>query len=347
MNEQEVLFYGEITNFSVSSFIGRMNEAKQLRKDVDILANSSGGDADAGFGFIKAIRDFPFKKKLSIHGSAYSMMAYAALFVDEVVAIEQSLFLFHRAASFFFGEDSGIRDLLAKRNATLRQAMEEKLDIEAFERISGVTLDQLFSMDSRIDVTLTAEQAMDIGLVSEIISLSANETDEINSMMMAASHGVGIQPITINAMNKDELKNKHPELYAEVIEIGKKEATPAPQEELVLSASAEPTTDLMQAGIQKERERVAAWQVYYEVDPKKVSAGIASGKAITMADTQEFLLASTKKTFAGALQKGTNTDGGEGLDPNLQNADDQLPDELNTMAANVTDKLKKKLQKAS
>ena len=354
MNEQEVLFYGEISDFSVSSFIGRMREAKDLRRDVKILANSMGGSPDSGYGMIKTIRDFPYKKKLSIHGAAYSMMAFAALYVDEVEAIEQSLFLFHRAAAMLREDEEipAFRQLIVSRNNDLRQAMEQKLNIEAFERISGVTLDQLFSMDDRIDVILNAEQAMEIGMLTEIIPLSAIEVDEINSRMMAAcATGKGIQTIQVknnkNSMKTlEELKQKHPELYAQAIEAGKKEATPAPAPAPPTPQKADMSENdkLIQAGIDKERERVKGWQTFAEVDAKKVAEGIASGNASTMADIGEFTLTAQKKNFAGALNKGTDTSGAT-ADNEGKNKDTELSEEMTALGDKVTASFKSKFGK--
>lgn len=351
MNEQEVLFYGEISDFSVSSFINRMREAKDLRRDVKILANSMGGSPDSGYGMIKTIRDFPYKKKLSIHGAAYSMMAFAALYVDEVEAIEQTLFLFHRAAASF-SEDEQIpafRQLIVTRNEDLRQAMEQKLDIAAFERISGVTLDQLFSMDDRIDVILNAEQAMEIGMLTEIIPMSAVEADEINSRMMAACAGHGIQTIHVKNQNSmktlEELKEKHPELYAQAIEAGKKEATP-PASGPVKKDDLSDSEKLIQAGIEKERERVKGWQTFAEVDAKKVAEGIASGNSITMADIGEFTLTAQKKNFAGALKKGTDTSGSTPGNEG-KTKDGELTEELEALGDKVTANFKTKYGKAS
>ena len=352
MNEQEVLFYGEISDFSVSSFIGRMREAKDLRRDVKILANSIGGSPDSGYGMIKTIRDFPYKKRLSIHGAAYSMMAFAALYVDEVEAIEQSLFLFHRAAAMLREDEQipAFRQLIVSRNNDLRQAMEQKLNIEAFEKISGVTLDQLFSMDDKIDVILNAEQAMEIGMLTEIIPLSAIEVDEINSRMMAAcATGKGIQTIQVknnkNSMKTlEELKEKHPELYAQAIEVGKKEATPAPAPPSPQKADMSENDKLIQAGIDKERERVKGWQTFAEVDAKKVAEGIASGNVITMADIGEFTLTAQKKNFAGALNNGTDTSGST-ADNEGKNKDTELSEEMTALGDKVTASFKSKFGK--
>lgn len=352
MDEQEVLFYGEISDFSVSSFINRMREAKDSRRDVKILANSMGGNPDSGYGMIKTIRDFPYKKRLSIHGAAYSMMAFAALYVDQVEAIEQTLFMFHRAAALFREDEEipAFRQLIVTRNEDLRRAMEEKLDIQAFERISGVTLDQLFSMDDRIDVILNAEQAMEIGMLTEIIPLSAVEADQINSRMMAACAGHGIQTIQVKNQNSmktlAELKEKHPELYAQAIEAGKKEATPAPVPAPSQKEDMSDNEKLVQAGIDKERERVKGWQTFAEVDAKKVAEGIASGKEITLADMGEFTLTAQKQTFAGALKKGTDSSG-KSADNDEKKDDTGLPEELSVLGDKVIANFKTKYGKAS
>ena len=349
MIEQEVLFYGEVSNFTVSSYIGRLQEAKRQHAHINILANSFGGDPDAGFGLIAQTRSYPYRKMMTIHGSAYSMMAFAALFVDEVRAIQQTKVLFHRAAAFNMEEEQipVMRDLIVSRNEDLRKAMEEKLNIAAFERISGVTLDEMFSMDTRIDVVLNAEQAREIGMVKEIIPISAIETEEINSKIMAASGGHGIQLIDVKKQNSmktlEELKEKHPELYAQAIQAGKKEATPAP-------ASPNPKEDisendkLIQAGIDKERERVKGWQTFAEVDAKKVAEGIASGNSITMADIGEFTLTAQKNSFAGALKKGTDTSG-RSADNEGKNKDTELSDELSALGDKVTANFKSKFGK--
>lgn len=311
MDELQVLFYGEITNFTVASFINRMNEAKMIRSNVDIVTNSMGGDSDAGYGLVKTTRDFPFLKKMTVHGAAYSMMAFALLYVNDSECIEQSQFLFHRAAALF-EDDPTMQQLLIGRNQSLRQAMEEKLDIAAFTRISGVTLDDMFSMDQRIDVVFNADQAGEIGLIKNVLPLSANEAESLNQRMMAASKGIGIHKIDVDKFEMKtlaELKEKDPEGYKKLeaqmkAEMEKGEPTPSPSPAPTPAPTPQPSTMTAEQAVAEERQRVAEWNVFAEVDAKKVAEGISSGKKITDVERSEFLLQSNKNQFAQNLQGG-------------------------------------------
>lgn len=337
MNELlEILFYGEVTNFSVASLIGRLAEAKNQKANINVLTNSAGGDPDPGFGLIAKMREYPYGKMMTVHGAAYSTAAFAALFVDKVRAIEQAKFLFHRVAAFNMADEKlpVMVDLLTSRNNDLRKAMEEKLDISAFERISGVTLDELFSLENRIDVVLDANQALEIGLVTEIIPLPAREAEEINSrMVMAASaNSLGIKPIEIEkrknkSMDLEKLKKEHPEVYAQAL----------------LEARQQPVADDGETVLKKERARVAAWQVWAEVDAKRVADGIASGLEISPKDTQEFMLAQSKKNFAGALKKGTKAPSSS---ENTDSHETQEDEGMTAFKAEYKQELKK-IQKAN
>lgn len=68
-------------------------------------------------------------------------------------------------------------------------------------------------------------------------------------------------------MNRTELNQAHPELVQSII----------------------------QEGVNAERERVASWEAYREADSKAVSEGIASGLAITSAQSHSFLVAMAQK----------------------------------------------------
>lgn len=331
---EDILFYGSFNEFSVASFIQRLNAAKKAGVAIRVLANSSGGDPDAGYGFIQQLREFPNNKSMLVHGAAYSMMAYAALYTEEVDAIEQSQFLFHRAASFFEDinsvEFNGLRELLANRNQNLRTGIEQKLDVDAFERIGGVTLDEMFSMESRKDVIFTAAQAKEIGLVKNVLPLSSNKAEEINSALMAASSGSGVKLFKVekkdppkpdpspededkktknSKMNTlEELKAKHPELYAQAIQAGAK------------------------IGADQERERVGQWAAYLGVNAKKVAEGIKGDKPLDSATREEFILASAKKGFVNSMEA---EEKGKGVDTDDPDGADEKTKEVNAFEAKV------------
>lgn len=355
MEEEEILFYGPISDFTVASFIQRLNTAKKARQNINVLANSFGGDADAGYGMIVSFRNFPFRKKLTVHGAAYSMMAFGALYAGDVEAIEQSQFLFHRAAAFFEDDDT-MRALLRKRNQDLRRAMEEKLDIDAFERISGVTLDELFDMDGRIEVVLDAQQAQEIGLVSKIIPLSADDAQRINNRMMAASAEHGLHPLHVfhpknSDMNIEELKTKHPDLYAEVLKKGseqeKDQAAKKASEESAKKASAQAAEETVDEAVKQERDRINAWLAWKDTDPKAVFEGIASGEPLSQAKTQEFIQAGMKNGFVASLENQNKPVAPGDEQKQEEKGDPQLSPELNAASERMKTNVLKELKKYS
>lgn len=77
-----------------------------------------------------------------------------------------------------------------------------------------------------------------------------------------------------NVMTKDELKSKHPDVYASILA----------------------------EGATAEQDRIGAWEAYREADSKAVSAGIASGKHITSAESNKFLVALATQGKVEALK---------------------------------------------
>lgn len=77
--------------------------------------------------------------------------------------------------------------------------------------------------------------------------------------------------IKTNIMTLDELKAKHPELYAEAIDKGEKQ------------------------GIAKEKDRVKSCLVFAEIDLVGVKAAIESGEALTATAMAEFMLKTASK----------------------------------------------------
>lgn len=310
----EILFYGFVSEFSVASFILSLTSAKTANRDVFVKINSGGGDVFAGWGAIAEFRAFPNGKKVIVHGNASSMMAYFLLFVQEPEAIQQSKFVFHRASNFFESEES-IKLQLDSINIDLRKALEEKLDVEAFVAImkeqngEEVDLDRFFDANERpIDVTLNADQAKAIGLIKNVVNLSANEAESINENLMAASTGQGIsliqveqpeattedkilEPNKIVKMDLAELKSKHPDLVAKL-----------------LAEQAEANTAAVKSATTAELDRVKSWMVFQEINPKAVKEGIESGVAPTQAQTSEFLLAGAKQGFAASAEAGNAGD---------------------------------------
>ncbi len=276
---RQVLFYGSVDNFNVASFLQSLDAAKQAREDIKMKLNSEGGDVMAGWGWISEFRDFEFEKEIEVHGQASSMAAVFLLFATRVTAIQQSTFLLHRASSFF--SDGAVNTILKNINDEFRKAFDQKIDKEAFEEIAGVTVERFFDSDQDvIDVPLNSEEALRIGLITDIKQLNANEMTALNEVLVTA----GVDPIKevkvktekeekkkkdivpqkSKPMNENELRANHPELWNAIYNQG------------------------MQAGQEAERDRAGAWLAFVDVDPKTVVEGVEAGKPISQTAMAKF-----------------------------------------------------------
>lgn len=297
----EVLLYGLIWSQSSIDFINSINQVED--GELTVRVNSGGGEVTAGYGMIAKFREFEGKKKVKIDGAAYSMAAIFALYADDVEALDVSKIMFHRAAMPQWYEDSYIteseKEHLKNVNADFERAFRNKIDVEKFESIKGVKVKELFSMDGRIDVFLTAKEAKQIGLISKITNITPEKKSKINAEMtrIAANYGMDVIQMNVteekpevtnekvitktnNKMTIEQLKAENPELFAQILAMGSAE----------------------------ERDRVGAWMKFIGADADAVAAGIASGKNIGQTEMADFTIKMmTAKTLVEVKAEGENT----------------------------------------
>lgn len=261
---KEVLLYGQIYSQSSIDFINGVNDTDE-GDDLTIRINTDGGDVLYGWGMVAKFNEFKGSKKIKVDGSAYSMGAFFLLYTpkENIEALDVSDILFHRAAYPSWYESDYMTDsektVLSAINSSLEKAFRAKIDVPKFEAITGVTVKSMFSMDSRIDVNLTAKQAKQIGLIGSIVTITPTKKAEINAtyQRIAAQYSGGNKPNTNTnpkKMTKEDFQREHPEAYAAI----------------------------KQEGIVQERDRVGAWNAYAKIDADAVQAGIKSGEAMTM-----------------------------------------------------------------
>jgi ATP-dependent protease ClpP protease subunit len=301
---KDILLYGYIDSYSVGQFIKDTDEVlAENPEEITFRLNTPGGDTDYCVGAISKFSAITVKKKLRVDGKAHSMGLLFCAHSDEVIANEYSQFLCHRIHYPSWIEDddqamAGAREKLLKdSNKKFRAALEAKIDVKKFEQITGYTLDDVFNMDGVLDVVLTAQEAKRIGLVDKIEKISMEKKAEFESKLAEiATRHAGVQnkyrlvaasedgpktskTKTMDKITKEALKAENPELYAQLVEEGEK------------------------AGAEKERERVAEWNFFMEVDPKGCKEGIASGKAMTSTEKLEFMEKKFRKGAVGAIEE--------------------------------------------
>lgn len=273
---KEILLYGGIDSETSAEFIQQMEEASS--EEITIRVNTRGGEPEYGFGMIAKFSEHASGKKLKVDGKAYSMGLFFLCYVDDSEGLDVSEYLIHRAAYPDWFESTpeyftdALKENLTRINASLEKAFRAKVDVAAFEEIKDVKVKDIFSMDSRIDVFLSAKEAKKIGLINRIVNITPFKKAEIESKMAVITAKYTGEKPTKETVQKNttmtlaELKANHPATYAEAV--------------------AEGVTN----GIAQERERVEACMVFNEIDPVAVKAAIESGKALSPKQMAEFSL---------------------------------------------------------
>jgi ATP-dependent protease ClpP protease subunit len=281
----EVLLYGPIWYQSSIDFINAINAVEG--DSLTVRVNTGGGEVSYGYGMIAKFKEFEGAKNVKIDGTAYSMGAIFAVYADDVEALDVSKFMFHRAAMSPWYEDEYMtdaeRDHLTMINADFEKAFRAKVDVKKFEELKGVKVKDLFSMDTRIDVFLSASEAKQIGLVSRIVNITPKKQTAIKNEMakIAASYGMEAMSMTLEHnepsndglnpnkkvisktninMTIEQLKADHPELFAQAVAMG----------------------------CADERDRVGAWMKFVNADADAVAKGIESGKNIGQTEMADF-----------------------------------------------------------
>jgi len=292
---KEVLLYGDIYSERARQFITALTDAEG--EDLSIRINSNGGDVEYGWGMVAKFAEFKGKKSVKVDGMAASMAAYFTLYADSVEALDVSNFLFHRAAypTWYESDERMFTDARKKElndiNAKLRAAIESKVTSQEWFNVTGVSLDAMFSLNERVDVTLTAEQAKSLGLVGSINVITPTKKAAIEARMLAVAEDyTGMRlaakadptPTPINPNSKtmtiEKFKAEHPDIYAQAVT----------------------------AGAEQERDRVSAWMTYVDIDAKAVADGITAGKNITQTAMAELSRkALSKEALAGAAADST------------------------------------------
>ena len=212
---KELLLYGGMYSWNITDFIKEMEAMKN--SDIVLRVNTNGGDVKDSWGAVAKFAEHPKGKKVKVDGSADSMGLYFLCYTNDVECLDTSTFLLHRAgySSYWETNDRLSAEEWASLNATnakLRAALEAKINVAKFTAIKNVTLDQVFSNEGRLDVELNAEEALAIGLVNKINTITPGVRAQIDGYMqrMAASNKPGIfaiadEPNPIQQQNNDTI----------------------------------------------------------------------------------------------------------------------------------------------
>lgn len=304
-----LLLYSTIYSYIAEAFVEKMNEIESS-EDLEVWVNSPGGRVFAGWGMIGPISQRTGKKTAKVFGDASSMALFMLPFFDRVEAIDTARFVLHRADGYVTTEAE--KEQLKGINKDLRSKFEKRVNSKKLKEITGFSLNDVFNPDQRIDVTLTAKQAKDIGLIDKIIKLEPTskeakalserfvafmEFDESDSRgsekdKLEASRGSGENNQqqkqnnnnqTPKKMTKEEFKAQNPADYNAILAEGKQGA--------------------FDAGKLAEKNRVEAFLVYANVDPETVKKEIEAGNDMTPKFMAEMSVKMQSPAYLEALKE--------------------------------------------
>jgi len=277
---KEILLYSYLYDFTVAEIIKEIEAAKG--QDIKLRINTGGGDVLDSYGLVAKLKELENEPELMVDGKASSMGAFLLCYFKNVSALDISEMTFHRAAFPSYIESNPqyftpeAQASLKKTNDDLRAAMEGKVRANDWQRVTGTTIDDLFSTSQRIDVTINAAQALELGLIQNVVKITPEKKAEIEGNVFAiAAMSAGIEKPEIKeannsqqikiAMTIEKLKAEHPDVYAAAIN----------------------------EGVLQERDRCGAFLTFVDVDAEAVATGIKSGASMTATQMAEL----TRKSF--------------------------------------------------
>jgi ATP-dependent protease ClpP protease subunit len=308
---KDILLIGNIGQYNVLYFFEQIKEALKDSPDEDLLmrVNTEGGSPDYMLSIMEKVQELSeqitIKGGSQMHSAGFFAMCYVPAERVEITDVTQAVL--HRAAYPSWIEKSSdfpgsVYDVtLAKTNKDLEKALRARVDVDVLEALpqfkeKNLKLKDVFSMDSRIDIALTATDLKKVGLASKINKITptkqaelaaeievfkqCNSLDELRtaaSLVTPEKHVSEISKQNDTIMDLQELKAKHPELYAQAIAAGKTE------------------------GSAEERTRIAAWEAWRSIDAEAVDKGIKEGKMITAAEISVFTAKAVSPEFLKKL----------------------------------------------
>ena len=289
---KDILLYGEIYKYSALYFFEQIKEAQLDDADAQftLRINTEGGEPEYGMSVIAKVQEladhFSIKGESMLHSMGLFLLCYVPKEKIEVFDISKGVL--HRAAypnwieSMQGFTESVHYEILVKTNKDLEKAFRARVDVDALENLpqfkeKDLTLKDIFSLESRIEVLLTSADMKKIGLVNSIQKITPSKASAMSAQLSEFKKCRSLEDFKLAAkattkndepnntdMTLEELKAKFPALYAQVIADGKA------------------------SGLNEERERIRAWEAYRGIDAAAVDKGIKDGKVISATDVAEF-----------------------------------------------------------
>lgn len=328
---KSILLYGDIWEYNALFFFDQIKEAQEddPEAELELLINCVGGNPGYGMSIIRKVQELE-SMPLIVEGMAHSMALFLLAYVDaeRVSGIDTLQAVLHRAAFSEWYETStyfkGSIDekILAKTNKDLEKAFRARVDVAVLEALPQFTernlkLKDIFAMDARVEVLLSAQDLKKLGLISKIIKVTPSKIEASNKIVEAFKTCKTVEQFKLAAqvnpkpaatkedehktptyMDLTKLKSEFPALYAQIFAEGRAEG--------------------ITAGIAQEKDRVESIMVFAHLDVEACKKAIEDGKALSAKQMSEFTLKAMSATKVDEIKKDSAgkiiTEGADGKD---------------------------------
>lgn len=286
---KDVVLMGGIHEGTAMFFFEQLNEALEddALADVVLRVNTHGGGPDYGMSIIEKVQELKeqilLKGGMSMHSTGFFMMV--ALDAARVECMDLTTSVLHRAAypewieSAAWYKGSVNEQLVADQNKKLEKMLRNRVNVEVLESLpqfkdKNITLKDIFALDNRVEVLLTASDLRKIGLVGKVNKITPAKKSELVAMVSTFDKCRSLDEFRIAASSIEEKKSKPNSGNMEITLESLKAESPSVYEAIVAAAKKE--------GKDAEVARVKAWAAWAKVDPDRVAKAIADGTEMSI-----------------------------------------------------------------
>ena len=246
--------------------------------EVIFLINSGGGSVFDGYEIFNLIKGYTGKTTAKIVGVAASAASFIAMAANTVQASALSQIMIHRAANSNQGNAPSHRD-----NASFLEQVDNTI-VKAYTMRNKKTDEEMIALMDKT-TWFTAEQALEVGIIDEIINNDVsvpkiynsleNKQEVIDKLINLGSvenmkkallnKNLGISGVTNTIdntntnskeeeiMTVDKLKQEHPSIYNQIVEDAQKEAVTNERSRIkaIQNLSVQGVEDVIDDGIER------------------------------------------------------------------------------------------------
>lgn len=314
---KDVVLFGGIHEGTAMFFFEQLKEAleEDATADVVLRVNTGGGGPDYGMSIIEKVQELKeqilLKGGMSMHSTGFFMMV--ALDADRVECMDLTSSVLHRAAYPEWVEKadwykgSVHEQLVADSNKKLEKMLRNRVNVEVLESLpqlkdKNITVKDIFALDNRVEVLLSANDLRKIGVVGKVNKITPAKKQELVALVNTFEKCHSLDEYRIAASSIEEKKSKPNSGNMELTLESLKTDYPAIYEAVVASAKKE--------GKEAEAARVKAWAAWAKVDPDRVTKAIAEGTEMTIDVISELSAKSANVAALAAAAAGNPGAGG-------------------------------------